>query len=146
MKLTREQVEDAIVERITSVVKGTVKVVAWPDDPAEFKNLSEAGCILVRFERAKSQKPPSRGSGQPRTWQFLIVVCSKSLRAENAHHGCYELMDKVEQAMSGFAVGAQPPDHRGLEFYHAEERFVRHEGKKWWYGMVYAADGVHPMY
>ncbi len=112
-----------------SVVMVPLQVESFPNKltALKLKTLSAVGAVLVRY--MGSRYGPLVGVEQERLMAFEVVVVSDSLRAEDAHVGCYEMLDLALERLIGF----KPVDCRGgVELF--EDQFLEELEGTWQYG------------
>lgn len=107
--LVIEQVEDAIVGRLKDELSGSVKVEAFPADPAkyDFANLSAAALVHYVGSQYQGAKGPVK-IDQARRMQFAVVLLTRSLRGQN---GAYMHLEDIRLGLQGAAfAGAGPAE------------------------------------
>lgn len=105
--LILEQVEDAIVDRLKAELPGSVKVEAFPEDPAsyDFANLNAAALIHYVGSSYGDREGPVR-SDQSRRMQFAVVLLTRSLRGQG---GAYTYLEDVRLALQGSVFAGAGP-------------------------------------
>lgn len=110
------EAEAAIADWIRALLPSSVRILVWPDTPAEMSRVWQKDAIYVRWGGITlSPREGSRGHEiQWGTIFFEVRLLVKDLRS---HTGAYALLEQIQSALSGqrpAPVGGYSFDVSGL--------------------------------
>lgn len=127
--------EAEIVQRISPLAQGSVRVMATPEDTADLKN-PKGDRILVAFRGFGLNAPqntinPHAQITQPGEVRFVVVLQFKSLRS---HEGAFPLIQQILNLVTGFC-----PQTTGKPIYCTGTDFVSNDENIWTWSMAFSA-------
>jgi hypothetical protein len=136
--LNTREYEAAIVRQLEKKI-AQVPAEPYPDNPQSYRLKHSAGVLLVRYDGARYAE--SRVEGlvqQERQLRFQVVIVSRNLRGQKAHHGAYEMLDAVRAALTGYV-----PEGETNPLFPVRESFISEVGGIWQYGIEFALNTVY---
>ena len=106
------------------------EVIAYPDEPMNYKVLNGVGAILVRFDNLTADR--QNVLGQPTLMQFVIVSIHHNLRS---HLGAYQILENIRQTLADKQIGV-------FKAYVATQSFLDYINGFWYYETRIMLPGV----
>jgi hypothetical protein len=130
--------ETEIVDRLTSLNTGVVRVAATPEDASELRT-PRGDRILVAFRGFALEAPENRINPhaqitQPGEIHFTIVIQVKDLRS---HQGAFPLIRQILDLLTGFSPSTGKP------IYCTAADFVSNDENIWTWSMNFSAPTVY---
>lgn len=102
MAASVQDVESAVIAKLRTALP-ELSVEAFPENPSEYELIHPLGSILVQYDGSTfTQNKVSNGAAvQIRSLRFVLALVLRNLRDSG---GCYEILRRASEALSGLVV------------------------------------------